>query len=117
MRLTASTLERAYEFLRGEAPFNAWDLPPADEVEFHVRNHRDKRFGDYAEVKGRHVIRVSDSRHKNMTTLLQTMAHEMGHLQQRQTDCKHRPSVSHGRKFMSLMRKVGKRWGWKPECI
>lgn len=52
-----------------------------------------------------------------MTTLLQTMAHEMGHLQQRQTDCKHRPSVSHGRKFMSLMRKVGKRWGWKPECI
>ena len=117
MHLSPVILERAYDFLRSTAPFSDWDLPEADEVEFHIHRHRDNRFGDHAYRNGRHVIRLSDRRHNNYTVMLQTMAHEMGHLYQRQTDCKSRLSADHGPKFMRLMRRVGRRWGWKPEII
>lgn len=117
MRLSLETLERTYDFLRGEAPFSDWGLPPADEVEFHIHRHRDNRYGDHAEIDGKHIIRLSDRRHKNMTQVLQTMAHEMVHLHQRQTDRKCRPSAGHGPKFMRLVTKVARRYGWDPKVV
>ena len=117
MHLSPAILERAYDFLRSTAPFSDWDLPEADEVEFHIHRHRDQRYGDYAFKSGRHIIRLSDRAHHNYTIMLQTMAHEMGHLHQRQTDCKARPTKTHGFKFERLMRRVGRRWGWNPKTI
>jgi len=117
MHLTPVILENIYELLRSTPPFKRWGLPEADAVEFHVHRHRDNRFGDYACIGGRHVIRLSDKRHENMTQVLQTMAHEMTHLHQSLTDRHCRPSNSHGRKFFRLIEQVGRRWGWQPELI
>lgn len=111
LHLTPAMLEGTYELLRLTAPFKAWKLPHADELEFRVTNHAD-RFGHYDDKDGKGWPDISISaRHvKNLKTLTEVMAHEMVHIRQSQGTIS--PVMDHGREFMRLADQVCRRHGF-----
>lgn len=117
LRLTPRNLEAAYEYLRGTAPFNKWRLPEADEVEFHVRPLTEAMGDHLASWRGKpHRIRICSNRCGKTMDLITTMAHEMTHLYQRQTDIK-RWSSGHGPKFKRLAARVCRAHGFDPKVF
>lgn len=80
MHLTPSMLEAAYEYLRTTPPFNRWKLPHADEIEFAITRHRDRRGDCRAEPRVSARIRISTYYIYTTDELMAVMAHEMCHL-------------------------------------
>lgn len=104
LHLTHAMLAQAYELLRATPPFRGWKLPPAEEVEFHVTASVADH-ADYCNLQdGRHRIRVSYKRHKTLRSLIETMAHEMIHMRERQL--KLRWDVAHGATFQRLADRI-----------
>ena len=87
--LTPDHLAAMYGCLRDLPPFEQWNLPESDEVEFHVNRHKSHR-GGYTWKRTRrhpeetHVIYVSGALIATFGSLGRVMAHEMIHLYQRQ---------------------------------
>ena len=79
LHLTPEILRAAYEYLRACPPFNRWKLPQADEVEFHVTRHTDRRGDCEATVDG-HCVRISAALIGRTSSLMETLAHEMIHV-------------------------------------
>lgn len=114
MRLTPIILEAAYEFLRCTPPFNKWNLPEADEIEFHVVNKMrpERHFADCGiGDSGEWCIRVAAKRHRHTQTVLMSMAHEMVHLHQmiRQLET---PNTQHNADFWKRAATVCRHHGW-----
>lgn len=106
LRLTPQVLELSYELLRATPPFNKWNLPDADGVEFHVVTFGGKAYGDHLhQANGTPRIRICTKMCGRMSALVATMAHEMTHLHQRQTDGS-KVSAPHGPKFKALAKRV-----------
>lgn len=68
----------AYDYFLASKPFKHWRLPPSDEVEFHVTQHRDI-YGDHIVKDGKHIIRISCTNVNTTLYLMEVMAHEMVH--------------------------------------
>lgn len=102
MHLTHEMLRMTYELLRTTKPFARWKLPHADEVEFHVTNHKD-RHGDHHHSAGAHRVRVSNRVVQTVHTLTLAMAHEMVHMRQVQVGAKRE---NHGPIFNRLADQV-----------
>lgn len=79
LTFTSDTLRAAYDFLNETPPFNKWNLPDGDDVEFKVIRDAG-RFGWYRFDGARHVIALSSACIGHTDTLMRTMAHEMIHL-------------------------------------
>lgn len=111
LHLTPEMVEAAYELLRATRPFRRWRLPPADEVEFHIRH-----FAHHADcakhVSGRFTIRVSSRLHGRLDHLVETVAHEMVHIQQDHVAPR---EGSHGRAFHRLAAQVCRHHGFDPQ--
>jgi len=105
MHLTPEICERTYELLRVTPPFKKWRLPEADEVEFRVTASRTS-YGKCGIRHGAHMIAIAQPYHQDLTTLLQTMAHEMIHLQQHRRNIWREKNGNHGPVFQRDARRV-----------
>lgn len=81
LHLTPVILAGVYESLRVCPPFARWKLPPAEDIEFRVSQHKDRE-GHYTRYVGtdHHFIYVSGARIGYFDSLAIVMAHEMIHL-------------------------------------
>lgn len=78
--LTPDTLRAAYDFLATTPPFNKWNLPDGDDITFRVAKDR-TLFGWHDKRRGKpHLIAISEYLVGQITTLMETMSHEMIHL-------------------------------------
>lgn len=76
--LTREMLAAAYDLIEYTDPFCKWNLPASDEVAFDVVTTR-YRFGDCIGT-GKLRIRISSRFVGRLTSLVESVAHEMVHL-------------------------------------
>lgn len=81
LQLNPEMLAHAYEYLSCQPPFNAWNLPPSEDVKFSVNRKKD-RFAYYQMIGGVHHIVFSSRFVGRHELLIATMAHEMIHVHQ-----------------------------------
>lgn len=109
LSFTPDTLRAAYDFLCETPPFNHWNLPDGDDVEFRVVRDR-ARFGWYLYENRRHIVALSSSLIGQTDTLMRIMAHEMVHVHER-----HSGACSpghHGKTFNRFSAQVCKHHGF-----
>lgn len=112
LRLTPQNIEDAYNYLKNTAPFNKWKLPDADGVEFRVTDQA-KIYGQYVHVETdkklrKHRIDISNAHTKSTHKLIETVAHEMTHMHQLQSEYSRpgRKSAHHGTTFKRYAKRV-----------
>lgn len=111
--LTLDTLRLAYDYLSETPPFNKWNLPESDDVEFRVVRDRGL-FGWHNLENGKHIIAVSTGTVGFTDTLLRTMAHEMVHIHERSTGpCK----SGHSAAFKRWSEQVCRVHGFDPKAF
>jgi hypothetical protein len=107
---TSDTLRAAYNFLNETQPFNRWNLPDGEDIEFRVVRDA-SRFGWYRFDGNKHVIALSSSTIGHTQTLMQTVAHEMIHLHEENADaCT--PRIDHSAAFKRWAEQVCKHHGF-----
>jgi len=118
LHLTPEALELAYEYLRATLPFRRMKLPHADEILFRVMGARDR----YGHFKGRikdnldlNEIGVSQAKVRSTDVLMQTMAHEMIHLNQHEKGSCTRGV--HNAQFQKIAARVCRIHGFDPETF
>ena len=115
LHLTPDILAAAYEYLRATPPFNEWNLPEADEIEFRVMKTRVYSGQHTPYVRSnRHCIDVSISGVGYTDTLIRVMAHEMVHAYQRIVNSETK-NAGHNPEFHRLGRRVCKHHGFDPK--
>jgi len=113
LRLTPELLEAAYDLLCHTAPFDRWNLPAGEDVDFKVIRTDDKR-GDYfwCAKRKQHVIRISSKCIGTLANLVETMAHEMIHLHEKASGFA--TSAEHSAAFRKLAAQVCKAHRFDP---
>lgn len=81
--LTPERLQLAYEYLSACPPFDKWNMPDGDDIDFKVGRSRGE-FGCYQQ-KAKHTVIISSHLIGRTAALLETMAHEMIHIHQDRT--------------------------------
>jgi hypothetical protein len=113
MQLTPKILRAAYAYLSETPPFDGWNLPDAEDVDFEVIRNR-KMQGcchvDFDPPK----FKISALCHEHSNSLLATMGHEMIHLHQWQNGLKKKKHVWHNKTFWALAREVCAIHGFDP---
>lgn len=106
MIITPDLVRTTYEYLIQIKPFNKWNLPGSDQVEFEVIPDRDV-MGLF--VPDPHVISISKSKHHHLDTVLKTVAHEICHLKMYLDGQKYE---EHNKDFRKLTKQVAKEFGF-----
>lgn len=106
IEVSRASIIAAYELLRTTRPFLGWKLPDCGEIEFSVI----KANTHYGDCDGE-TIRVSRAKHGQLSTLLQTVAHEMIHLYQMHNR-KAAPNGGHNADFHKRAARVCRVHGW-----
>lgn len=101
----------AYELLRASPPFSHWRLPRAEEVEFRVA-----RIPEYGLFETPARITISDPKNGRLTTLLETMAHEMAHLKLACDGADQSYTHRHPT-FRKLIADICHHHGFDPKCL
>jgi hypothetical protein len=113
--LTPDILRACYDLLDCCPPFDKWNLPDGDDIEFRII--KDKAcYGWYLFEDGKHVIAVSEAKCGYLTTVMATMAHEMVHLFQRHS-CMESPSSIHNAAFRRLAAQVCRALSFDPKAF
>lgn len=103
LHITPELMALTYELLRATKPFNKWSLPPAAAVEFTTNRSLDARgwytYHAHRKKKSVHEISVSVNCIGNLKSLVEVMAHEMIHLEER-ISCTLTPGAMHNKAFM-----------------
>lgn len=110
MKITTEDITRAYEYLIQHKPFNGWALPESSEIKFKIIRS-DMRMGEY-DIDP-HTIMVSSRSCHNWLSVLETVAHEICHMQCELLD--HFKHYEHDKHFKRLARQVCTAFGWKLE--
>lgn len=106
---TPDMMAACYDMLLCTPPFNRWNLPRSEQVEFYIELNP-ARYGAYEVDRTRIWI---SSLCKDTPTFVQVMAHEMVHLRQ----CikgKRSATEWHGRDFKTMALQVCHFHGWLP---
>lgn len=104
MKLSLEIVEAAYELIRACPPFKGWNLPPADDVEFHIIN-ANVPLADYVQKPdGVHCIRVNEQWIGSLNVLLRILMHEICHLHH--GVCCPGDEAHHGEEFQKRARSV-----------
>lgn len=107
--LTKDILTAAYDYLETTPPFNKWNLPPGEEIDF-IIGRTDQEYGRHW-ADDKHHISISCRAISRYDSLIQVMAHEMIHVYQAQTRTWTK-DVVHNKSFHSLAEKVCKLHGY-----
>lgn len=120
--LTPATLASAYTLLRCTAPFEKWELPPADQIVFKVVGntfHFGKcwtRWNNRQFKDTRHFeIEVSEATVHTLERLLRCMAHEMIHVREgvnAQCGTEKLRMAKHGKMFYRLEGQICRAHRW-----
>lgn len=111
LTFTSDTLRAAYNYLNETSPFNKWNLPDGDDVDFKVARDRSV-YGSHAFDGRKHMIAISSATVGHTATLLRTMAHEMVHVHERSNGpC---GATGHGTAFKRWAFEVCKVHGFDP---
>jgi hypothetical protein len=108
--LTPARLAGVYEMLRAFPPYNRWSLPPSAKIKFHVLN-TPHLHGDWWIDGSKHHIRLSKKKHGHLSSLVESMAHEMIHARQR-VNRTETSGAEHNAEFHRLAKLVCKRFGF-----
>ena len=109
--LSPDMLRAAYDFLNETSPFNKWNLPDGEEIEFRVVRSRDK-YAYHDLDGGKQTIAFSSLTVGHTATLIRVMAHEMVHVHERRQS----PSATgHSRAFVRWSAQVCKCHGFDPK--
>lgn len=108
---TPEIMERIYDLLRQTKPFRSWGLPDPDDVVF-VVSRSPEYHGEYKCDDGVHEIRISGLRHKTLTTMTLTIAHEMCHMRDHMLGTPW--NVEHGRSFKKIAAQVCRAHSYDP---
>ncbi len=115
LAITPDVLRAAYDFLCETPPFNRWNLPSGEDVKFRVANSK-QHFGWHTFDGQKHEIAVSRALIGHVNTLIETMAHEMIHVHERQSGaCK--PGVEHSAAFNRWSAQVCLSLGFDPKAF
>lgn len=114
MILTKDTLRACYDFLNETAPFNRWNLPDGEDVEFRVVRDAG-RFGWYRFEGNRHIIALSAVSIGHTDTLIRIMAHELVHLHEQNSGACSR--TEHGPTFRAYAKQVCAAHGFDPRAF
>lgn len=108
--LTPDRLAGVYEMLRAFPPFSSWKLPPASLVKFQTLK-TDRWHADWWIEGSTHHVRVSTKKHYHLSSLTESMAHEMIHVRQRinKTETK---GADHNAAFLKDAKRVCKAFGF-----
>src|SRR5258708_23719946 len=79
LKLSPEILRATYDFLCELPPYNKFNLPAGEDVQFRLLTTRD-RYADHYRRKGKNIIRVSTSNVTSIGVLVRAMAHEMVHV-------------------------------------
>lgn len=110
--LTPETLRAAYDYLNETPPFNRWNLPDGDDVEFRVI--RSKTDAGWHKIEnGRDIIAASSRVIGRSQSLMELMSHEMAHLHQRRIGTE-TPGSTHNRAFWLLAKEICRVHGFDP---
>lgn len=114
MKLTPEILRNLYGALYCCQPFDKWDLPLPEEIDFQV-THDPEVMGTYLYDTGEdyeHTITVSAARCGFLDTVVRTLAHECVHMSfyRRKGD----KWMHHGKEFRARCHMVGKELGFDP---
>jgi predicted SprT family Zn-dependent metalloprotease len=114
--ITPHRCAAVYDMLREFQVIGALKLPPADEIEFHVRQVKGY-YGWYMSptMTTDHAITVSQASIGHLTTLETTIAHEMVHLYQARAGT--RTKSIHNAEFRRIGRRVCKELGWDEKAF
>lgn len=108
LHISPEMLEAAYLLIKTAPPFKRWKLPHPDHVEFRVTRDKDC-YGWHQELdEDHHVIAISALRVGHLSTLLETMAHEMVHMH---------VGGTHGKEFSKAARQAAKNCGFDPRAL
>lgn len=99
--VTPDRAAAVYDMLRHFEPWHSLALPPAEEVEFHVRARRDC-YAEYQHTGTTHAILISAALIGGMDTLVSVMGHEMLHVAQHINGTSN--EAQHNREFRRLAR-------------
>lgn len=106
LHVTPELVEASYERLRLTLPFKAWGLPHADDLAFHVTNHKD-RYAHFTDEngKGNREIGISCLTVRSLYALDMALAHEMVHVKE-WLELRAKFKGIHGRRFNQLAAQV-----------
>lgn len=109
--LTKTVLRACYDFLNETQPFRKWNLPDGEDVSFRVV--RDRSSYAWLETKRRRVptIAVSSENIGHTFSLLEAMAHEMGHMHQYRTGM----PLTHGAEWQKIKAEICRYHGFDPK--
>jgi len=107
MNLKPHDIQIAYEYLAACPPFRKWSLPLSSNLIFKV-TRSEMAMGEY-DVDP-HTIKVSSKSNDNWQQLIETVAHEMVHLECEGRD--HYKHHEHDKNFKRLAARVCKEFGW-----
>lgn len=112
IEVSRATIIAAYELLRTCKPFLGWRLPEVGDVEFEVIRGQQGGRSDafFADCDGE-TIRVARSTHGQLSTLLQSVAHEAIHLHQMRNGLETK-GVKHNADFRKRSARVCRLHGW-----
>jgi ABC-type oligopeptide transport system ATPase subunit len=111
MKLTAGKLQAIYVMLTNLRPFDAWAMPPTDEIIFQVTSELDA-MGTYVfdDLQEKHVLTISKAKNAHLDTVIRTMAHEMIHMKRGKT----KGWNKHDRVFRNHARRIALELGFDP---
>jgi hypothetical protein len=113
--ITPDIVEATYELLRVTPPFNKWRLPPGDAVEFRVTASC-TMMGTCDVHAAAPCIELSERLHGHLSTVLQTVAHEMLHLWQDGRRAR-RLTVAHNAEFRRVAQRIARIHGFDPRTF
>lgn len=113
--LNPEMLAAAYDYFSSSAPFNRWNLPASEEVKFTVIRDP-KTAGWHKMAGGKHIIGISTGAIGRTHSLMETMAHEMIHAHQRETNMETKGS-GHNAAFNKLAAQVCAVHGFDPKLF
>lgn len=116
--LTKDTIAAAYDLLAITPPFNKWNLPDSDDVQFKVA--RDPHSYGWCNAWGRgkrreYLIAISSRKVEHLSSLLSTMAHEIIHLHLYMTG--QDTNGEHNAAFSALAKKVCRLHGFDSKAF
>jgi len=111
--ITVGLLRATYALLNETPPFSKWNLPDADDVAFHVAKGK-AAYGRHWHDGVQHHLEISSGLNGSLRTLIETMAHEMIHVHERQAGTAV-SGVAHSRAFQKWASQVCKAHGFDPK--
>ena len=106
MELTPAILELAYAYLAETPPFRKWNLPPVEDVKFTVTQSVNRHGRCISYEGSEYEIEISAKTHNHTNSLMETMAHEMVHVHERQTGMRKNGQRHHTKVFIALAKEV-----------